>query len=82
MVTDTGLAEAKRSLARELRGHRGFIGVGVGDGTIRLYVSAQTAPAARHFSSRYGSNYMGYVVSVEESSGFRTRNVAVRPVEG
>ena len=43
------IAEAKRSLGQQLRTIDGFVGIGVGDGDILLYVVDSTAPVVEHF---------------------------------
>ena len=62
---------AKRKLARALRTHEGFVGVGLGAKDIRLYALSEQTPVVRYFRSRYGHTYDGFNVSVVRSSGFR-----------
>ena len=65
------IAEAKRSLGQQLRTIDGFVGIGVGDGDIRLYVVDSTAPVVEHFRANFGDSYIGYPVSLVLSPGFR-----------
>ena len=67
---------AKRALARELRLKAGFVGVGVADDLIRLYVKSEDSPAVQYFRSRYGHTYEGHSVTVILSTGFRTGSVS------
>ena len=63
--------QAKKTLGRELRTHEGFVGVGVGNGVIRLYARAETAPVVQVLRTRWGETYEGFPVSVVLSSGFK-----------
>lgn len=65
------ISEAKRSLGQQLRMIDGFVGIGVGDGDIRVYVVDSTAPVAAHFRANFGDSYSGYPVSLVLSPGFR-----------
>lgn len=58
------LNEAKRSLGRELRSKEGFVGVGTGNGEIRLYALDEGAPVVEFLRARFGTTYRGYHVSV------------------
>ena len=69
--TRLSITEAKRSLGQKLRMMDGFVGIGVGDGNIRLYVVDQSAPVVKHFRAHFGDSYVGYPVSLVLSPGFR-----------
>ena len=71
--TRLSISEAKRSLVRQLRTIDGFVGIGVGDGDIRVYVVDSTAPVAAHFRTNFGDSYSGYPVSIVLSPGFRAQ---------
>ena len=67
------IQEAKRSLGRELRAQKGFVGVGLGRNAIRLYAHEESAPVVKTLRSRWGDTYEGYPVSVVLSPGFGAR---------
>ena len=64
------IAEAKRSLGQQLRTMKGFVGIGIGDGDILLYVVDSTAPVVKHFRANFGDSYIGYLVSLVLLPGF------------
>ena len=74
MTTD--LRRAKRSLGRKLRAVDGFVGVGVGEGGIRVYAAAADAPVVSVLKDQWGDTYEGYPVSVVLSPGFRAQGGA------
>jgi hypothetical protein len=65
---------AKRSLGRELRALDGFVGVGIGEGGIRVYAIAETAPVVKMLNDRWGDTYEGFHVSVVLSDGFKSQS--------
>lgn len=69
----TDIRQAKRSLGRELRAVDGFLGVGIGKDSIRLYASAETAPVVKVFRDRWGNSYKGFAVLVVPTDGFEAR---------
>jgi len=72
---------AKRALASELRLEPGFVGVGVANDLIRLYVTTKDSPAVEFFRSRYGNTYQGHSVAVIESTGFRAGPASRSPAD-
>lgn len=71
--TPFSISEAKRSLGRQLRTIDGFVGIGVDDGNIRVYVADSAAPVAAHFRANFGDSYSGYPVSLVLSPEFRAQ---------
>ena len=69
----TTVRQAKRSLGRELRDVEGFMGVGVGDGEIRVYAVAADAPVVSVLKRRWGDTYEGFPISVVLSLGFHAQ---------
>ena len=76
--TRLSITEAKRSLGQQLRAMDGFVGIGVGDADIRLYVVDPSAPVVEHFRTHFGDSYVGYPVSLVISPGFRAHGTRQR----
>lgn len=72
----TDIRQAKRSLGRELRAVDGFVGVGIGQDGIRLYVKTETAPVVKLLRDKWGTNYRGFKVSVVLTDGFEAQSQA------
>ena len=68
----TSIAEAKLKLGKELRPYDGFVGIGVGDDEIRVYVRNESAKANQVLKNRWGDSYEGFPVHVILSPGFQT----------
>lgn len=66
------ITEAKRELGQELRPYDGFVGIGIGDDEIRIYVRNESMKIKRALRERWGDSYEGYPINVIESSGFHT----------
>lgn len=70
----TPIEQAKRSLGRELRADEGFVGVGIGAGSvIRLYAKTETAPVVQHLRKTWGASYEGFDVSIVVSPGIEAQ---------
>lgn len=64
------IREAKKSLVDELENIDGFVGAGIGDRHIKLYVIIN-APVIEYFEKQFGDSYQGWPVVIEQTGGFR-----------
>ena len=61
--------EARESLVNELRDKAGFIGTGIENSYILLYVTYENTSVVQHFKAQFGDSYMGYPVKIVDTNG-------------